>query len=290
MAQLQEQVTAIAEGVVLRRNEQGRDFIEIVHARVSARISLEGAHIVSCVPAGQRPLLWLSPLEPELPGTPLRGGIPICWPWFGGERPGPAHGVARSSLWALQTVTVTEAEVRVCLELPATAMGQLPPGEHWQLNVEFILGADLQVSLLTTNSGTQAQTLGQALHTYLPVSDINQVQVLGLDGCTYRDQLTGKHMHQAGPVRFGQEVDRVYQGDVGQVALVDPEDRIGIQSSGSHSTVVWNPWRDKALRLGHFPAEGYLHMLCIESANAGEDVRVLQPGETHRLSARIGRP
>lgn len=282
--------TSIAEGVALRRNQHGREFIEIVHANVNARIALEGAHIVSCTPAGQKDLLWLSPQEPELPGAPLRGGIPICWPWFGNQRPGPAHGVARSALWVLHDLTVSKDQVRVCLELPSTTIERLLLEEQWQLSVEFVLGQELQVTLVTTNTGTQVQPLGQALHTYLPVSDIDRVEVLGLDGCAYLDQLTGHTEQQAGAVRFTGEVDRIYQGDVTQVTLVEPADRIEIHATGSRSTVVWNPWRDKALRLGHFPADGYQHMLCIESANAGADVRVLQPGETHRLTARIRRP
>lgn len=284
-----EQERAVAQGVVLRRNALGREFIEIAHARVSARISVEGAHIVSCIPAGQKPLLWLSPEEPEMPGIPLRGGIPICWPWFGNERHGPAHGIARTSRWTLKDVRVTETEVHVSLGLASQDMARQLPDERWEVSVDFILGEDLQVTLVTTNTGASVQSLGQALHTYLPVSDIGQVSVLGLEGCTYRNQLTGSLEQQAGAIHIAEEVDRIYQGAVAGVHMVDPEDRISIVATGSGSTVVWNPWRNKALQLGHFPADGYRHMLCIETANAGADTRALQPGETHRLRARISR-
>lgn len=154
--------------VVLVRNIQGREFLEIDHPAVKARISLQGAHIVSCIPTGQKPLLWMSPTDPEQPGKPLRGGIPICWPWFAGERQGPAHGIARTSQWVLSDSNSTPQEIRLSFELPESVIAEQLPGEKWALRVSFVLGATLSVSLSTTNLGPQPQPLSQALHSYLP--------------------------------------------------------------------------------------------------------------------------
>lgn len=282
-------IQQLAAGVTRLRNSNGREFIEVAHPRVSARIALEGGHLVTCVPAGQKPLLWLSPEEPEVPGKPLRGGIPLCWPWFGNERPGPAHGFARTSLWQVESVVVTDEKVQISLELPPAEMAIHVPDEHWNLRVQFTLASDLQVTLTSTNTGGTAQTLGQALHTYLPVSDITQVELEGLDQIIYLDQLAGKEEVQLGPVRFTQEVDRIYHGAIGVLQLKDAGETIAIAGSGSSSTVIWNPWVEKSRRLGHFPKEGYREMLCIETANAGPDRRTLQPGQSHSLSAKVSR-
>lgn len=290
MTRARKQPHRLAEGVLRVPNRHGREFIEVEHSLVSARISLEGAHIVSCVPAGQEPLLWLSPDEPELPGTSLRGGIPLCWPWFGSERPGPAHGIARISAWELKDVSVGEDGVKITLVLPQGEIVRQLPGEPWQLEAEFLLGQDLQVALTSANRGSVMQPLGQALHTYLPVSDITRSRISGLHGINYRDQLTGSEELQQGDVRFAEEVDRIYHGPVGTLRLLNGNHgRIEVKGSGSLSTVIWNPWQSKSRRLGHFPADGYRHMLCIETANAGPDRRLLQPGQTHVLSATISR-
>ncbi|WP_339846334.1 D-hexose-6-phosphate mutarotase [uncultured Halopseudomonas sp.] len=289
MMATQQKIQQLAAGVSRLRNSHGREFIDIAHPLVSARIALEGGHIVSCVPAGQKALLWLSPEEPELPGKPMRGGIPLCWPWFGNERPGPAHGIARTSLWEIESVVVTDAKVQISLELPQAVMALHLPDEQWVVKVHFTLASDLLVTLTSTNTGSAAQTLGQALHTYLPVSDITQVQVKGLDQITYLDQLTGCEAVQNGPVSFQQEVDRIYHGVIGILELEEAGEIVSVEGAGSSSTVLWNPWIEKSRRLGHFPEEGYREMLCIETANAGPDRQILQPGQTHSLSARISR-
>jgi glucose-6-phosphate 1-epimerase len=286
----QNQPHYLAQGVALVCNAHGREFIEISHSLLCARISIEGAQIISHVPVGQEPLLWLSPEEPELPGIPLRGGIPLCWPWFGDDRQGPAHGIARISKWEIEDVAVSESSVRIILVLPQAEITRQLPAEQWNLKVELLLSDELEVRLTSTNCGTQPQPLSQALHTYLPVSDIHHSRVVGLNGLSYVDQLTGKVTEQQGDVQITEEVDRIYFGDIGTLRLLDGDKgRIDVECAGSCSSVIWNPWQDKARRLKHFPSEGYRQMLCIETANAGTDTRHLQPGETQVLTTRISR-
>ena len=280
-----------SEEIRLVRNLHGREFLEIDHPAVQARISLEGAHIVSCVPSGGEPLLWMSPTDPEEPGKPLRGGIPICWPWFAGERAGPAHGIARISQWILTDVASAPHQLRLVLELPEETIARQLPDEKWRLRVEFLLGQSLSVSLTTTNVNDRPQVLSQALHSYLPVRSIQSTQLWGLEGASYVDQVTGVPANtQHGAVTFAGEVDRIYYDHPSPIQLENGDDHLLVISrDGSQSVVVWNPWIEKGARLGQFPADGYLGMVCVEAANAGPDARILEPGETHTLSTEIKR-
>lgn len=283
--------TSLPHSIKLLSNAHGRDFLEIRHPCVKARIALEGAHIVSCIPTGQGDLLWMSPIDEQKPGTPLRGGIPICWPWFGNERAGPSHGFARISKWNLKSALDTGDELVLTLDLPENTIKQQLPDEGWSLQVEFVLGKSLCVSLITTNTGSQRQVLSQALHTYLPVGDIREARIWGLEGAEFMDQLTGvDHVCQQGAVTFSAEVDRIYQGHSDTVQLEDgSEHYLVVRRHGSNSVVVWNPWTEKSRRLGQFPPDGYKTMVCIEAANAAADRRVLAPGESHRLQTEIVR-
>lgn len=277
--------------ISIDRNIHGREFISINHPAVQARIALEGAHIVSCKPADQGELLWMSPSDPEVPGSPLRGGIPICWPWFSNERAGPAHGIARTSHWVIKSSSATLHQVSLVLELPTAEISRQLPGEHWQLEAEFILGQSLSVTLTTRNIGTEPQVLSQALHTYLPVTAIQDTQLWGLEGCHYIDQVSGVPDNvQQGAVIFSEEVDRIYYGHQTAIQVQDGSDQLlGVTRSGSASVVVWNPWIAKSQRLSHFPPEGYLTMVCVEAANAGPDARIVEPGDTHVLATEIKR-
>tara|TARA_R100001377_G_scaffold42983_1_gene24257 strand:- start:114 stop:1001 length:888 start_codon:yes stop_codon:yes gene_type:complete len=269
-------------------NPAGKTFVVIDHPQVSARIALEGAHLLQCTPKGQLPLLWVSPDDPQLPGKSLRGGIPLCWPWFGGDRPAAAHGIARRAKWVLSTATEDSQGVYLRFDLPAACISEQLPGEPWQVYVEFRLGAGLDVQLTTTNMGAEPMKLSQALHTYLPVGSIHQARISGLDASCYIDALDGwTHKTQAGDVQFNAELDRIYYGNGDNLYLHAGDNSVVVERQGSESVVVWNPWVDKSLRLSEFPAEGYLRMLCIEAANAGPDARVLQPGEQHTLGTRI---
>ncbi|MFN3581691.1 MAG: D-hexose-6-phosphate mutarotase [Pseudomonas sp.] len=282
---------SLPQGISLQANRHGRLFLVVERQELSARIAIEGAHIVECTPAGAAPLLWLSPDEPELPGQALRGGVPLCWPWFGNNRPGPAHGIARTANWQLDNVSIESGEIVVRLLLPEQRLPAEEGEELWQAEVEFRMGTDLHIALTSHNCGSSAQWFSQALHTYLPIADIDQVQVKGLADCAYLDQLTGQECRQDGNIRFNAEVDRIYFDHEAGVEVSDGgPSPITVQRQGSRSLVVWNPWIDKSKRLGHFPATGYRTMLCIEAANTGPDARLLQPGESHRLATRISRP
>lgn len=273
-------------------NEHGRQFLDVEHAAVRARIALQGGHIIHCAPTGQQPLLWMSPDDPCKPDTALRGGIPVCWPWFGGERDGPAHGIARTAHWRLRLAEADSRSVRLVLELPAEDISSRLPDEHWAVELELVLAASLKVNLITTNTGSKEQKLSQALHSYLPVNDIGNARIHGLEAAQYQDKLKdGAVFTQSGALQVGGEVDRVYFDTDAEVQLSDGAGPpLLVQRGGSESVVIWNPWIDKSKRLSQFPVDGYRGMVCIEAANAGPDARVLQPGQCHVLSTTISRP
>jgi glucose-6-phosphate 1-epimerase len=274
-----------------------------VHNRsADALIALQGAQLLAYAPRGQQPLIWLSEQAAFQRGQPVRGGIPVCWPWFGelARNPepvralfdggdAPAHGLVRMQPWLLDNVTEGAEHTALTLRYPVPA--GLP---HWPHAVELALhirvGRTLRLQLDTRNTGPAALELSQALHTYLAVSDVREVEVHGLDNTTYIDTLRDWQTYpQQGPVRIGGEVDRIYQGVPSRLELRDPRWRraLHLRTNHSRSAVVWNPWIDKARRLSQFGADAWQQMLCIENANVLDDCVALAPGATHSLAVEL---
>ena len=266
--------------------------LEIRHPSCTASIALNGGHLMHWTPTGQAPVLYMSPETLLQQGKAIRGGVPICWPWFGPHPSNtefPAHGFARISLW--QLLSAAEDAESITLELgldSSTATKQLWPHD-FELRLQVKLGSSMDLSLRMKNTDDKPIAITGALHTYLSVADISQTVVHGLEGSRYvESRLSPEQILQDGPVMFDREVDRNYDS----AATVEVEDRAGdrrliIDKSGSHSTVVWNPWIEKSKRLSDLPDEAYHHFLCIEAANSGLESITLAPGETHILGQRV---
>ena len=264
----------------------------ITNANGEATIALQGAHLMTFKPAGQPELIWMSPAAKLVPGKSIRGGVPVCWPWFGAhatETSFPAHGFARTVGWnVVDARPQPGGDTRIVFELPADDM----PPRQWphacRVRLHIDIGNRLTMDLVTENTGDTAFQLGEALHTYFPISDVGNVTISGLDGCSYRDKVEGMALKtQAGDISIPSEVDRVYLNTEATCDIVDTafNRRIRIAKSGSRSTVVWNPWIEKAAKMGDFGSDvGYRSMVCVESANAIENVLTLAPGESHTLS------
>jgi glucose-6-phosphate 1-epimerase len=166
-----------------------------------------------------------------------------------------------------------------------------PHAAALEVTLAVSIGAQLRVTLTTRNTGAVSISLSQALHTYFNISDIGAVRVTGLEGCEYIDKVDGgKRKLQQGAVSIGGEVDRIYLQTDADSVIDDPglQRRIRIKHEGSRSTVVWNPWIEKAAKLGDLGPDGYRHMLCVENVNAADDARQLAPGAEHTLTAVIG--
>lgn len=280
---------AIPGVLSVRHSERGGPVVVIEGPGSRCQVALLGAQVLSFVPASGEDLLWLSPLARLDTGKPVRGGIPICWPWFGphpADSALPAHGLVRTKPWTLSHTTVGE-DGAVTIALGPE--GDLPrPWGELQVGVEIVAGAALKVSLVTRNNGEEASVVSQALHAYFKVGDIARAQIDGLGDREYIDQVGGNGLkRQLGLVTIASETDRVFIDTSDPVTVIDPTfaRRIRINKSGSDSTVVWNPWIGKAARLGDVGAEGYRNFVCVEPANAGPNRIVIPPGGTHVLSA-----
>lgn len=282
-----------AAGVGLEETVPGFPLLKIANRHAEASLSLYGGQVLSYQPRGHRDLLWLSSNAVYQEGRSMRGGIPLCWPWFGPhpeQAEWPAHGFARHRRWRLDTVRkLSDDSSELRLSLPE------PESEVWlercELTLRVTVGERLQVALTTRNTGENTFHLSAALHSYFAVSDIGAIALAGLEDTLYRDALdNNRGKRQQGEIRFDGELDRVYRDTAATVVIDDPGyvRRIAVAKRGSRSTVIWNPWLEKSARLGDFAEDGYRRMVCVETANADDDRVTLAAGESHTLTTEIG--
>lgn len=254
-----------------------------------AEIVRQGAHMLRWQPAGHRPVLWLSNNSWFQADKPIRGGIPICFPWFGphpSDSTQPAHGLVRLRPWQLKNADSSDHGDILDCRLECTAA-------PFQLEYHVRVGRELKCSLHVhlPKEATEAATCEAALHTYLSVSDIRRVQVHGLESVPFLNKVPGQSdgTPAGQPIEFTGETDRIYQNSDHSVSIVDPGWRrvITISKSGSMSTVVWNPWIDKSRRMPDFGDDEWTGMLCVETAAVGSCRLSLSPGDSHTLQAII---
>ncbi|MEI8096258.1 MAG: D-hexose-6-phosphate mutarotase [Spirochaetales bacterium] len=241
------------------------------HADDLATFTLQGAHLTSWQPAGHEPVLWMSSSTRWETGEVLRGGVPVCWPWFGAHPDGGArHGFVRTLVWTLLGVTERPEHLTVSFGLDVN--GTEDPRWPYRARVEFQaeFGADLTLRLLTRNTDGRPFTFTEALHTYFQVGDIGRVEVAGPEG----------------EVRFSGEVDQVFEGTTASCVIRDPSlgRQLRIDKSGSASTVIWNPGEARARLLGDLGDELHRNFVCVESGNVRGDAVTLAPGATHTLA------
>lgn len=282
---------AIAGQLEFELDAGGLVIVRISNTHAQAAIALQGAHVMTFQPKGAQPVIWLSPAAKLAPGKSIRGGVPVCWPWFGAHATDssfPAHGFARAVPWQMaESEALPDGSTRITFELP---QGSIPPAQ-WphacRVRNIVTVGRSLTVELVTGNTGGAAFEIGEALHTYFAISDVDKVRISGLDGCAYLDKVGDWQCKtQQGDVTITSEVDRLYVNTETDCLIEDRslQRRIRIAKSGSRSTVVWNPWIEKAAKMGDFGSDtGYRGMLCVESANAAENVVSVAPGAIHTL-------
>lgn len=265
--------------------------IEIQNEFSSATISIQGAHVLSWVPAGEKDVIWVSNDATFSIGKSVRGGIPICWPWFGAHETNsdfPAHGFARTVLWqVIDTQQLSSGETQVTFKLDCQTLEDNIQ-QMWPIatiaEYRLTFGKTLTLELSTYNNSDQSITIGQALHTYFNVDDVTKTTVKGLDGKDYLDKTDDfKRKTQAGSITVNSEVDRVYLNTSDDIVIDDEKRKIIIEKQGSRSTIVWNPWEEVAKKMGDLGQDGYRNMLCVESANAAEDCVSIGSDENHTL-------
>jgi glucose-6-phosphate 1-epimerase len=273
-------------------NDDGLILAQINNKHAKATISLFGGQVLTYQPHGEEPLLWLSPGAILNGKKAIRGGVPICWPWFGPhphDSNQPAHGYIRTrhgwevtgrehledgstTLWIMQREQGTES---------------LWPHD-WALSYVINVGKQLKVNLITSNEGKVPFTFSTGLHTYLQVGDARKITISGLDGCKYLDKVDKMaEKVQRGEIRLEGEVDRVYLATSDIVRIVDPElHRVLVtEKHGSNTTVVWHPGAEKARGFADIPVGSEWNMVCVEAVNALEDAVTLAPGEQYSLQA-----
>ncbi len=266
-------------------------------------VAQQGAQVLRYQQHGQQPIIWLSDEAAYKKGQSVRGGVPVCWPWFGdlarnprdiqqlhAGAPAPAHGPVRGLDWQLQGIDQQDDAVSLTFTLVPSAdtLPNLPKGI--ELHYTIHLAERLTLTLTSHNGSDQPLALSQALHTYFAVSDIHQACIEGLDRAHYIETLENWELRrQQGDVTFTGETDRIYLDVPAQLSILDPlwQRRIHLASSGSRSAVVWNPWIDKAQRLSQFADDAWPGMLCIETANVMDDIVTLAPGTQHSMAVTV---
>ena len=282
----------VAGKVIFKTGPGGLPLVELSSTHGSAVVALQGGHLLGWIPRGEQPVIWLSKDAKFAPGKSIRGGVPVCWPWFGphsGETSFPAHGFARTVPW--QVIAAEEfgdGGTRLVLSLEQNATTR----RYWPFSTEVTLRvsltAALEIELITRNTGATPITIGEALHTYFEVGDVREIAIRGLEDCGFIDKVDGgKRKRQQGAVTFDGELDRVYLDTISDCLIDDPglNRRIRIGKQGSRSTVVWNPWHEKAAKMGDLGGQAYLNMVCVESANAADNTVSIAAGDEHHLAA-----
>ncbi len=250
-------------------------------------VYLHGAHVTDWTPAGGEPVLFMSGASRFADGEAIRGGVPICFPWFGpkaDDPDAPSHGLARIRAWSVAEAEPTDDGVVLALTIDI---------EPFRVEHRVRFGAQLTMSLTVTlsNPSVEAASFEEALHAYFQIGDVNLAQVKGLENTPYYDKTQDglRAPGSTGAIWFTEETDRIYLGTQADCVLVDPVMKRSIIVSKEHSdtTVVWNPWTDKAARLSDFGDDEWPQMCCIEACNVADHAVRLSRGESHTMTVTV---
>jgi glucose-6-phosphate 1-epimerase len=267
--------------------------IRITIAGAQAEIYLHGAHVTSWKPAGTEDVIFLSKESRFEEGKAIRGGIPVCAPWFRSKADNPqapAHGFVRTKTWQLDSIQ--QEQDTVVVEL-STASGE--DTKHWwpyefRLVHRITVGPELKLELVMTNTDTKPQRFEEALHSYHHVGDVEKMRVTGLQGATYLDNTdANREKTQSGDIVMHQPFDSAYLNTTSTLEIEDPvlQRRIQIVKENSHSTVVWNPWESGAKAFVDMGDDEWHDFVCVEACNIISAAVNLAPGAEHTMTVTI---
>ncbi len=284
---------AIADTLEFAETADGLVKAAITLGDATGELFLQGAQVTHWAPAGARPVIFTSPRSAFAPGKAIRGGIPVIIPWFGPNRvvpTAPQHGFARTMAWTLRGVEhgARTLTLRLALEDDAATAALWP--ERFRAEYEVTFGPTLGLRLSVHNRSPRAVAFEEALHSYFTVSDVRQVSVSGLDGCRFIDKTDAtRRKQQSGPVTLAGETDSVYLDTPARCVLADPGwgRRIVIDKGDAASTIVWNPWAEKARAMADLGEDAWPGMVCVETGNAADNQIMIPPGGTHAMSTVI---
>ena len=287
---------AIDNRVKFTTGKGGWIYAHLENNGATAFVSLYGAHVLHYTPKDGSEVLWNTEKSFFEQGKPIRGGIPVCWPWFGPhatDTTKPMHGFARLSMWEVKkTQITTTGETELVLSLRDNDQTFALWPFHFQANIIIRLGDKLTLSLDITNTGSEQFTFADALHTYLRVGDVSQISIEGLQGATYLDGTNKNNsiVQSEKLIEIKKEENRRYINTSADCIVNDPvlKRKIRIEKQNSNTTVVWNPWIDVAKFMADMDDEGYKTMVCVEAANAFNDTVTLEPNQVFKMSTSIG--
>jgi glucose-6-phosphate 1-epimerase len=279
----------IAGVAAISEENGGLRRVRVRSGAVSGEVYLHGAHVTSWIPNSTE-VLFMSGQSRYQPGKAIRGGVPICFPWFGANvnnPEAPAHGFARIREWTLQSIENGAVDVTVRLALDSDdETRELWPGDFRAVYC-VTFGKELRLELQVENTGSSSFSFEEALHTYYAVSNVTAIKLAGLNSIEYLDKTdSNKKKTQSGDLVVDSETDRVFLDTSGPVAIEDTllRRRILVEKQHSRSTVIWNPWKQKAHAMSDFGDDEWQRMICVEAANVGSSAISLEPGEQHLIS------
>jgi glucose-6-phosphate 1-epimerase len=267
--------------------------IHISSPAAEADIYLHGAHITSWRPAGSEEVIFLSKKSHWEEGRAIRGGIPVCFPWFRAKADdphAPAHGFARIKAWQLVSITQEQDSIVVSLQTESDDESRRWWPHEFQLLHRITVGAELRSELIVTNTDSTPLRFEEALHTYYNVGDAEKIRIAGLDGIDFFDNTdSNREKIQSSDIVFARPVDNVYVNAPGAVELNDPslQRRIHIKKENSFTTVVWNPWIEGAKAMSDLGDDEWQQMACVEASNILDSAVTLAPGEKHTMAASV---
>jgi len=270
---------------------------EITTPLGQAHVYLHGAHVSHFAPAGQRPVLFMSAQSWFQEGKPIRGGVPVIFPWFGprqGHPEAPAHGFVRTRAWTTESICQQpDGNVVLVLRHESDAETRALWGEphDWVLRHRITVGTALVMEMEIENRGATPFRCEEALHTYFSVSEVGAIHVHGLENAEYYDKADGlrRKRQDSEPIRFTGETDRAYVNTAAACVIDDPgwRRRILVEKAESDSTVVWNPWIAKAQSMPDFGDDEWPGMVCVESGNVADNTLEIAPGGKHVTRTQV---
>jgi glucose-6-phosphate 1-epimerase len=283
---------AVAGVASITAGNNGLPRVSISGPAATAEVYLHGAHLTSWRPAGAEEVIFLSKQSQWAAGHAIRGGIPVCFPWFRNkvdDPKAPSHGFVRTKAWQLDSVEKFGDAVRVSLSTSSDEGTRAWWPYDFQLQHRLTIGAELAQELVMTNTGSKPLRFEEALHTYYRVGGADTVRIRGLEGVAYLDNTDdNREKRQQGEIAFTAQTDRAYVDTAHAVEIVDPvlRRRIGLEKQQSRTTVVWNPWSTGAQSLADLGDE-WRTMACVEASNIRAFAVHLEPGQQHSMQTLI---
>jgi glucose-6-phosphate 1-epimerase len=271
----------------------GLIYASITTSQATAMVYLQGAHVTAWQPKGQQPVIFLSRKTDFAPGKPIRGGVPIAFPWFANRhdgKTGPSHGFARIQEWTLAFAALAGDDLHMTFTLGPTEISRNLGFDNFRLAFQLKIGRTLTMELTVVNDATVPLVFEEALHTYYAVADIHEVTVDGLDGVTYLDKIDNFQAKvQRGAVVITGPTDRVYLNTASACVIHDAghKRQIAVAKTGSDTTVVWNPWESGAMKIADLDPTEWHEYIAVETVNAAANTITLAPGAKHVMQAHI---